>query len=217
MKGLKHEADMAAAQREGALVIVQHAQIAPFSRTVPSSQLSSPAMQLSSVDLPARLADDGDELARCHVERDVAENGNVAITLAQLADFQAHRPLLQCVLTRSNCSSAVGASQATTSRCGMERSQVIWRLANWRVAKMPLSRKMLGLCRKTCRRGCQFPAHPALPRLPVADAAHRRQVRRQVSPGAQGLDFIDEAGGQHRVKALGNARMQPGAILGFRK
>eukprot|EP01031_Cornospumella_fuschlensis_P052861 gene52861-biopygen42564 len=40
----------------------------------------------------------------------------------------------------STCASASGASQGTTWRCGMLRSQVIWRLASWRVAAMPRSR-----------------------------------------------------------------------------
>ena len=35
--------------------------------------------------------------------------------------------------------SGAPASQAITVRCGMLRSQVIWRLANWRVAAMPFS------------------------------------------------------------------------------
>lgn len=51
VEGLKHKADPGAAQ-QGALVVPIVPRSSPARLTVPVSQLSSPAMQLSRVDLP---------------------------------------------------------------------------------------------------------------------------------------------------------------------
>ena len=40
---------------------------------------------------------------------------------------------------RTTCSIASGASEATTRRDGIARSQVSWRLASWRVAAVPVA------------------------------------------------------------------------------
>ena len=50
------------------------------------------------------------------------------------------------------------------------------------------------------------------PGLPVTDATHGRQVERQVAALAQGEHFVQQAAGQHRVEALRDALVQPGAL-----
>jgi hypothetical protein len=52
-----------------------------------------------------------------------------------------------------------------------------------------------------------------LPGLAVAHAAHRRQVGVQVAARAQRAHLVQQARRQHGVKALGDALMQPGAVL----
>jgi hypothetical protein len=96
-------------------------------------------------------------------------------------------------------------------RCGMLRSQVIWRLASWRVAAMPRSRS------PARSSGASGPAAlgQRFPGLAVAHAAHRRQVGVQVAARTQGAHFVHKAFRQHGVKALGNALVQPGAVFGF--
>ncbi len=53
------------------------------------------------------------------------------------------------------------------------------------------------------------------PRLAVTHAAHRWQVGMQVAACAQGAYLVHEACRQHGVKPLGNAFVQPGAVVGF--
>ena len=82
---------MAAAQ-QGALVVVHRAQVSAIQHDrafVPAVQPRHAVEQGRFAH--ARLPDDGDEFSRCHVERDVAENGGFAITLAQLTNFQTHK------------------------------------------------------------------------------------------------------------------------------
>jgi hypothetical protein len=38
----------------------------------------------------------------------------------------------------------------------------------------------------------------------------------QITPGAQGTDFVQKAGCEHGIKALGNAAMQPSSVVGFK-
>jgi hypothetical protein len=52
------------------------------------------------------------------------------------------------------------------------------------------------------------------PYLAVADAAHRRQVERQRVLLAQHRHFVLQPGFQHRVEALGDARVQDAAVRG---
>ena len=57
-----------------------------------------------------------------------------------IASLQGWPPDSSVSRLDSACCIAPGWSHATTWRCGMLRSQVSWRLASWRVAKMPRSR-----------------------------------------------------------------------------
>ena len=50
------------------------------------------------------------------------------------------------------------------------------------------------------------------PGLPVADAAHRRQIQTQVVSFAQPADFLVQSGLQHGIEALGDAFVQDGAV-----
>ena len=61
-------------------------------------------------------------------------------------------------------------------------------------------------------RGVVRRAVEILPRLPVADTAHRRHVETQVAARAQALHFIDETGREHRVEARGDPRVQYAAV-----
>jgi hypothetical protein len=144
VKSLKHKAHMAAAQ-QGALVVTEGVQILAFEfhgAFIPAVQPGHAVEQGGFAH--TRFTDDGDELARGHVERDMAENHGVAVMFGQFANTQIHAWLRACLPTRARtCSRASGPSQATTWRRGMERSHVIWRLASWRVAKTPLSRSSL--------------------------------------------------------------------------
>ena len=93
----------------------------------------------------------------------------------------------------------------------MERSQVIWRLANCRVAAAPrsaTSARTLGVARVQALVQC-------FPHLPVAHAADGGQAQMQVRPLAQPPDFIDEALVHHLREAQADALVQPGALGGF--
>ena len=67
----------------------------------------------------------------------------------------------------------VGARTDRTASPAVARSHVSWRLASWRVAAMPRARSAWQVDR----------AVEVAPRLPVADAAHRRHLRRQRDGG----------------------------------
>jgi len=109
MKGLENEADFFATQ-QGALVVAERAQVHAIERhrtRVPAVQPGHAVEQRRFAD--ARLADDGDKLAGCDLQRDVAEHGNVAVVFAEVLDdeAQAHAPM-QCRfviagLTRNPC------------------------------------------------------------------------------------------------------------------
>ena len=137
-------------------------------------------MQLSSVDLPTP---DSPTMATnspgATSQRDVAEHRRLAVVFAQVV-----RPTRLMAGLRSKRVPAAAPAAAHPAhrrrprwRCGMERSQVIWRLASWRVAKMPRSRSSL----------MGNSAIQGLPGLAVADAAHGGQVGVQVAARAQGL------------------------------
>ena len=51
-----------------------------------------------------------------------------------------------------------------------------------------------------------------VPRLAVTDAAHGGQVGVQIAACAQRFDFFQKAAGEHRIKTLGDALVQPGAV-----
>ena len=69
----------------------------------------------------------------------------------------------------ATCGGEVGRRRARTLAAGVARSHVNWRFASWRVAAMR---------GRAQRRGVDV-AVQKLPRLPVADAAHRRHVGRR--------------------------------------
>ena len=95
-------------------------------------------------------------------------------------------------------------------RSGMERNQVIWRLANWRVAMMPSSRSVL------CSAAFSIPSPwRAALASNTCHTAHGGQIGVQIAPCAQGAHLVDKALVQHRVKALRDARMQPSTLFGF--
>ena len=85
-----------------------------------------------------------------------------------------------------------GSARGSKRAAGVERSHVSWRFASWRVAAMPCSRNVARVDR----------AVDEFPRLPVADAAHRRQLRRQRIPFAQPAQLVDQPGCEHRVEAM---------------
>ena len=99
----------------------------------------------------ARVANDGDELSALHLQIHAFEHRLPAVALGKAAHLQQGRGLGAHALpphTRArtactSCAVASGASQAIEWRWGMLRSQVIWRLANWRVAAMPRSGRLL--------------------------------------------------------------------------
>ena len=47
--------------------------------------------------------------------------------------------------------------------------------------------------------------------LPIADAAHRRQLRMHPGPVAQRTDLVEESCRQHMIEAYRDTRVQPGA------
>ncbi len=98
------------------------------------------------------------------------------------------------------CGSASSASQATTSRCGMLRSQVSCRLASCRVAARARSRNRAGRCAVEQAIACRV---EGLPDLAVADAAHRRQRGVEVTARAQTeRTSSDQAVGEHLIETL---------------
>jgi hypothetical protein len=93
----------------------------------------------------------------------------------------------------------------------MLRSQVIWRLASWRVAAMPVrAAGQVGDWRGAA--GIE-----QLPGLAVAHAAHRRQVGVQVAARAQGRTSSTKPAASMASKALGDALVQPGAVGGSKE
>jgi hypothetical protein len=54
-----------------------------------------------------------------------------------------------------------------------------------------------------------------LPHLPITYAAHGRQFGVQIAPRPQAPYLVDKALLQHRIKALGNAVVQPSPVRWF--
>src|SRR5690606_37072769 len=83
-----------------------------------------------------------DQLAQ--VENDLPPEGD-GVGVDALVDGQAHGAVLRKLFTLLFIVSArAGVMQSNKARLGKEFSQVIWRLANWRVANIPLSRSSWG-------------------------------------------------------------------------
>jgi hypothetical protein len=73
-----------------------------------------------------RLADDGHKFPCRQPQRNMTEHGYIAIPLAKVLDDQAHaRPSNHCCARVRTCACASAASQATTRRWRILRSQVI--------------------------------------------------------------------------------------------
>ena len=86
-------------------------------------------------------------------------------------------------------------------------------------ARMPLGQLAGGEDRAIAEPGGIGRVIQMLPGLPVAHGPHRRQVahrrmRGQLRHGAQAAHFVQEAGLQHRVETLGDARVQQRAVGG---
>ena len=141
VKGLEHEAELFAAQQRPR-VVVQGGQVNavhPHAARLPHVESGHAIEQRRLAH--ARFADDGDELARRHRQRDVVEHRRLAIALGQRIHHEHHGRTPAAASTRCRAS---GASQEITWRWGMPRSHVSWRLASWRVAAMPRSRRVSG-------------------------------------------------------------------------
>ena len=87
-------------------------------------------------------------------------------------------------------------------RSGVERSQVSWRLASWRVATMPRSRRVAP----------SYSPSQMCPRLPVAHAAHRRQPGVERVAAAQRRELCDETVGEHPLEPRLDAPVEGRAV-----
>mmetsp|Transcript_20438 Transcript_20438/g.48719 ORF Transcript_20438/g.48719 Transcript_20438/m.48719 type:complete len:257 (+) Transcript_20438:2483-3253(+) len=89
------------------------------------------------------LGDDGPRNKRSTHGRPVSKVNQSDITLGRRQSQRkgGAQPSRRC-RPASSSGTGCGPSQAMTRRCGIERSQVTWRLASWRVAAMPRSRRL---------------------------------------------------------------------------
>jgi len=137
VESLEHEADMLAAPQRARLGVERAdvGAVVPHRAGIPAVEAGHAVEQGRFAD--ARFAHDRDELAVGDIERDVLEHRYFAVVLAEVPDLQCHASV---ATWRSTWAMASAASAGITRRPGMLRSQVICRLASWRVAAMPRSR-----------------------------------------------------------------------------
>ena len=135
MKCLKYKAYLVAAQH-GPRILVHGANVLAVEADAALVPAVEPGHAVEQCRLAhTRLADDRDEFAAAHLQRHITKDRHAAVALGQCAYHQAHdRPCSIACTSGIARSSRPGASHASTTRCGMERSQVICRLASWRVA-----------------------------------------------------------------------------------
>ena len=196
MKGLEHEADPARGESVRRALSSIAPTSTPSSATVPASQSSSPAMQLSRVDLPTP---DSPTMATNSPGATVSETlrntrhrrspcaGRVDQTSVigcrrnALWRWRPCRRLARSWLparampAASTCASIVSSSQAITWRCRHAAQP----------GQLPLGQLPRGDDAAFAPLRQRRAAVQRLPGLAVTDAAHRRQVQVQVAARAQ--------------------------------
>ena len=180
----------------------------PATRTEPASIESRPAMQLSSVDLPTpdspTTATNSPARER---EVDVGEDRARAVALGEPGDLehrhQPRRPSASRRATRrTDLLARVG--RVAGDRRGATASRAARSAGAWRAGASPRSPSRRG-SRGRRRRARPTPGDSRPRASTAAPACRSPRARRRAH-------LVDEAGVEHRREALGDARVQPGAV-----